>query len=162
MSVSPDQRFLRRRELEGEKHRSFCVEHFIKPSSIIETQIAFRAHLNILRNRSVPYHKLISRWVANFRSATTPRSGARPSLSAKTPDSINQVGLYAKTPKVVSAKTCDICRHVWGFLKAPVVSVSYEKIDDLKDSIRQEIEAIFPETLREMRTKNVAVVMTTR
>ena len=43
-----------------------------------------------------------------------------------------------------------------------MVSVSYEKIDDLKDSIRQEIEAIFPETLREMRTKNVAVVMTTR
>ena len=35
------------------EHRSFCVEHFIKTSPIIETQRAFRTHFNIHRNRSV-------------------------------------------------------------------------------------------------------------
>ena len=53
MSVSPDQRFLRQCELEGGKHWYFCVEHFIKTSSMIETQIAFRTHLNIHRNFTI-------------------------------------------------------------------------------------------------------------
>ena len=67
-------------------------------------------------------------------------------------ESINQVWGCTQKPQFVSTKICDISRHVWGFLKAWVFFVSYKKIDDLKDSIRLEIEAISPEAMREVWT----------
>ena len=88
-------------------HRSFCTEHFIKTSSIIETQREFRTHFIIHRKWSVPYHELISKWLANFRSmvpVTKPRSGG-PSLSARTPDKINRVSEALRgNPKLSTQK----------------------------------------------------------
>ena len=82
----------------------FCFEHFIKNVSIIETQRAFRTHFNIHRNRSVPYHKLIYKWVTICRrmgAVTKSRSG-NPTLSARTPAKINSTSEVVRENPVVS------------------------------------------------------------
>jgi len=118
--------------------------------SIIETQRAFRTHFNITTNRFQGGWRTSEAW----EQLKKPRSIRESIIVSKNPrqDSPSYRDCTRK-PQVFSTKTCDISRsrHVWGFLKARVSFVSYGKIDDLKDSIRQEIEAISPETLRKVR-----------
>ena len=89
------------------EHRSFCVEHFIKTSLINETQTAFHTHFNIRINRFVHYHKLISGWVANFRSMgviTQSRSAVHHCQREPRTKLTKLVRLYAKTPSCQKEK----------------------------------------------------------